>query len=149
MASVISKSLESNRMKRKAENITMGIKRACSIGVPIKAVKTPKCPFICYECKVQFEVTEPQSPREEKETKCTECGSRDIQRVDNPSCSISTPGETSMLMWNYLCHNCRVQFKLPVPRGPREEKETKCAECGSRDIQRIMSCEDNNCPPGG
>ena len=131
------------------ENATMGVKRACSIAVPVEAIKTPKCQCICYKCRIQFELPEPQSLQEEKGAVCPECRSEDIQIVYAPSCSIDTPGKMKMLMWKYLCHNCRVQFELPVPSGPKEEKETVCPECGSRDIQTIRTFEHDNCPPGG
>lgn len=53
-----------------------------------------------------------------------------------------------MLMWQFDCRQCKADFEVPVPRGPREERELRCLECGSKDIQRRLSkCE--IAPPGG
>jgi rRNA maturation endonuclease Nob1 len=41
------------------------------------------------------------------------------------------------LTWKLKCHQCKAIFEVLVPRGPREEKELKCIECGSISIERI------------
>jgi rRNA maturation endonuclease Nob1 len=50
------------------------------------------------------------------------------------------PGENEReikLTWELTCRQCKSSFELPVPRGPREEKELKCPKCGSEYIERI------------
>ena len=117
--------------------------------MPDETDKILKYQYICYTCRAQFDLPEPDELGKETIPECSACGSKDVQHVNAPSCSIEQPGELDMLMWKYLCHNCRTQFELPVPRGPREEKETGCPECRGRDIQRIKTFEQNDCPPGG
>jgi rRNA maturation endonuclease Nob1 len=39
--------------------------------------------------------------------------------------------------WELNCHQCKSNFEVPVPFGPREERELKCPHCGSKDIERI------------
>ena len=73
----------------------------------------------------------------------------DIERLDSCSCPINLPAEVKMLKWEYLCHQCEAQFELPVPRGPKEEKERDCPRCGSRDIERLNVFDLSVCPPGG
>jgi rRNA maturation endonuclease Nob1 len=41
-----------------------------------------------------------------------------------------------IMTWELTCRQCKSNFELPVPRGPREEKELKCPECGSKEIVR-------------
>jgi len=41
------------------------------------------------------------------------------------------------MTWELTCRQCDSKFELPVPRGPREEKELKCPRCGSKQIERI------------
>jgi len=126
----------------------MAVQSARSNTVPVETDEKSKFTCICYKCRAQFELSESQASQGGKGAECPECRSRDIQIVYAPSCSIDTPGEIKMLMWEYLCHNCRAQFELPVPRGPKEEKETECPNCGSKNIQRVM-IELGTCPPGG
>lgn len=127
----------------------MNVRKNSSITAPVKADKSFKYQYICYTCRSQFDLPEPGNLSEGEKAQCSACGSKDVQNVHAPSCSMEPPGELNMLMWEYLCHNCRTQFELPVPRGPREENETACTACGSRDIQRIKNFEQNDCPPGG
>jgi DNA-directed RNA polymerase subunit RPC12/RpoP len=49
----------------------------------------------------------------------------------------SCPLPTSILMWEYECHDCKAKFHTPVPRGPKEERETSCPQCESADVQRL------------
>ncbi len=54
-----------------------------------------------------------------------------------------------MLTWFFTCRQCKTQFEVPVPRGPREEKELKCLKCGSQKIERVEACKTGYVPPGG
>ena len=45
------------------------------------------------------------------------------------------PGD--ILTWEYECHSCKARFHTPVPRGPKEERNTKCPRCASPDIERM------------
>lgn len=127
----------------------MSVQEAEKITIPIETDGTLKFQYICYTCRTQFDLHEPGDPREQKTAECPACGSKDVQNVSAPCCSIESPGEMSALTWRYLCHHCRGQFETNVPRGPREEKETACPACGSQDIQRIKGLEQDACPPGG
>ena len=127
----------------------MSIHKDSGITIPAETDKGFKYQYICYKCRSQFDLPESINLSGQKTAECSTCGSKDVQNINAPSCSIEPAGELNMLMWEYLCHNCRTQFELPVPRGPREENETACAACGSRDIQRIKNFEQNDCPPGG
>ena len=53
--------------------------------------------------------------------------------ASGPACEL--PGGN--LMWEYECHNCSVKFKTQVPCGPREEREIRCPDCGSANIERL------------
>ena len=102
--------------------------------------------YVCLQCTALFELPEPHSPAE---AKCPQCGSVDVEKLDGRSCSISPPTDAKMLTWEYACHQCEARFELPVPRGPKEEKETKCPRCGSMDLERLNVFSLSACPPGG
>ena len=64
-----------------------------------------------------------------------------MNELDGKFCVLNrenTAGTLSddMIMWEYECHRCKSTFKVPVPRGPSEEKQIKCPQCGSMDITR-------------
>jgi len=42
-----------------------------------------------------------------------------------------------IVTWELTCHECKSSFEVPVPSGPREEKELECPHCGSKDIGRM------------
>jgi len=42
-----------------------------------------------------------------------------------------------ILTWELTCHQCKSNFEVPVPFGPREERELECPHCRSKDIGRI------------
>jgi rRNA maturation endonuclease Nob1 len=42
-----------------------------------------------------------------------------------------------ILTWELTCHQCKSNFEVLVPFGPREEKALECPHCGSKDIGRI------------
>jgi DNA-directed RNA polymerase subunit RPC12/RpoP len=39
----------------------------------------------------------------------------------------------------YICHQCRVEFELPITDTAESGREVKCPECGSVDIQVIKA----------
>ena len=41
------------------------------------------------------------------------------------------------MTWQLACRQCRANFVVEVPFGPKEERELKCPDCGSKDIGRI------------
>jgi len=100
----------------------------------LKGMKMLTWEYMCHQCKARFELPAPCRPAGEKEAKCPECGSMDVE---------------TLLTWEYVCHQCKAQFELPVPRGPADEKEAKCPECGSMDIERVNVCLCSIAPPGG
>jgi rRNA maturation endonuclease Nob1 len=51
--------------------------------------------------------------------------------------------------WQYVCHHCKAEFTMPVPKGPTEEKSRVCPQCGKANIIRIKSAKTEACPPGG
>ncbi|OGN99097.1 MAG: hypothetical protein A2Y89_00430 [Chloroflexi bacterium RBG_13_51_18] len=51
--------------------------------------------------------------------------------------------------WRYKCQKCRAVFTMPAPRGPADEKNRKCPECGGAEIQRTDLVKSEACPPGG
>jgi len=53
------------------------------------------------------------------------------------------------LTWELTCRQCKSSFEVPVPRGPREEKELKCPQCGSEYIERIAVSTHGPPPCGG
>ena len=54
----------------------------------------------------------------------------------NAGKTTSTADIDDMIMWEYECHQCKSRFKVPVPRGPTEEKQMKCIICKSMNITR-------------
>jgi rRNA maturation endonuclease Nob1 len=42
-----------------------------------------------------------------------------------------------IMTWELACHQCKSNFEVPVPFGPKEEREITCPHCGSKDIGRI------------
>ena len=66
----------------------------------------------------------------------------DVENLSIRSCESGPPP------WEYVCHQCEALFELPAPRGPTEEKEARCLECGSKDIERlnVYNWEAQPCP---
>jgi len=78
----------------------------------------------------------PEAPSQEKE-----------KGVEVLEVSPKTPGDT--LLWKYDCHECKITFEKPPPRGPKEERETRCPGCGSMDIERLNTGGLAETPCGG
>ena len=57
------------------------------------------------------------------------------------------PSET--LLWEYECCQCKTTFEKPPPRGPKEERETRCPGCGSMDLKRLNTGGLAETPCGG
>ena len=94
--------------------------------------------YLCHQCKTPFNVSAPPGSKDEEETRCPECGSMPVERL--PSWApIGFNLNASPDKWEYACHQCKITFKLPVPRGPSEEKTFKCPECGSMHIERLTA----------
>ena len=53
------------------------------------------------------------------------------------------------MTWELTCRLCKSNFEVPVPRGPREEKELKCPKCESKYIERIEALSQGAPPPCG
>jgi len=74
----------------------------------------------------------------------------DVNKLNCESCPISKPSANSdILMWVYYCSNCEAYFETTVPKGPREEKQTTCPMCNSKDIERFDTTCCEIAPPGG
>jgi predicted Zn-ribbon and HTH transcriptional regulator len=54
-----------------------------------------------------------------------------------------------IMTWELTCRQCKFNFEVPVPRGPREEKELKCPKCESKYIERIETLSEGVAPPCG
>ncbi len=104
--------------------------------------------YMCNQCQALFELPEPLDLPDERDTKCPECGSTNIERLHICSVDVCLD-ESGPPPWEYVCYQCKSYFQIPVPRGPAEEKETKCPECGSGDIERVDVGSHSVCPPGG
>ena len=92
--------------------------------------------YLCQQCKNLFDLSVLPGPEEEKEVKCTECRSMNVERLNVwiPNvCSL----EEGPPPWEYVCNQCKSLFEIPVPHGPAEEKGTKCPNCGSNDLERV------------
>jgi DNA-directed RNA polymerase subunit RPC12/RpoP len=65
-------------------------------------------------------------------------------------CSWPRKSKPQIIMtWEFTCRQCKSNFEVPVPRGPREEKELKCLKCGSKYIERIEVPIEGPPPCGG
>jgi len=51
--------------------------------------------------------------------------------------------------WEFTCHQCKSNFEVPAPFGPKEERELKCPHCGSKDIARIEALNQDAPQCGG
>jgi DNA-directed RNA polymerase subunit RPC12/RpoP len=67
----------------------------------------------------------------------------DIDLESGASCPIGPPA------WHYQCNECGREFDMPVPSGPREEKERTCPGCGTKNIAVTNVVKAEACPPGG
>jgi len=54
-----------------------------------------------------------------------------------------------IITWELTCHQCKSNFEVPVPFGPKEERELMCPHCGSKDIGRIEALKDDAPQCGG
>jgi DNA-directed RNA polymerase subunit RPC12/RpoP len=74
-----------------------------------------------------------------------------LQEKEASACALGdspkTPGGD--LLWKYDCHECKITFEKPPPRGPKEERETRCPGCGSMDIERLNTGGLAETPCGG
>ena len=41
------------------------------------------------------------------------------------------------LKWQFECNQCKAKFECDVPRGPEEERNIECHNCGSKDIKNL------------
>jgi rRNA maturation endonuclease Nob1 len=51
--------------------------------------------------------------------------------------------------WDLACHQCKSNFEVPAPFGPRDENELECPHCGSNDIERIEASNQDAPQCGG
>jgi rRNA maturation endonuclease Nob1 len=66
--------------------------------------------------------------------------------------SKSTPEENKrevIITWELTCHQCKSNFEVRAPFGPKEERELKCPDCGSKDIGRIEASNQDAPQCGG
>jgi len=53
------------------------------------------------------------------------------------------------VIWELSCRQCKSNFEVPAPFGPREERELKCPHCGSKHIERIEALSQDAPQCGG
>ncbi len=51
--------------------------------------------------------------------------------------STDNSGSKEAFKLRYICHQCRVEFELPITDNAESESEIICPECGGVDIQVI------------
>jgi rRNA maturation endonuclease Nob1 len=54
-----------------------------------------------------------------------------------------------IVTWQLTCHQCKSNFEVEAPFGPKEERELKCPDCGSKDIGRIEALKEDAPQCGG
>jgi DNA-directed RNA polymerase subunit RPC12/RpoP len=54
-----------------------------------------------------------------------------------------------MVTWQLACRQCRANFEVEAPFGPKEERALKCPHCGSKDIGRIEASNQDAPQCGG
>jgi DNA-directed RNA polymerase subunit RPC12/RpoP len=54
-----------------------------------------------------------------------------------------------MVTWELTCRQCKSNFEVSAPFGPKEERELKCPHCGSKDIGRIEASSQDAPQCGG
>jgi DNA-directed RNA polymerase subunit RPC12/RpoP len=51
--------------------------------------------------------------------------------------------------WELICHQCKSNFEVEAPFGPKEERELKCPRCVRKYIGRIEALNDDAPQCGG
>jgi len=64
------------------ENAPQCANRASLLEHPGSRLRALTWEYDCRSCKFHFDTPVPRGPKEEREMKCTRCGSRDIVRVN-------------------------------------------------------------------
>jgi DNA-directed RNA polymerase subunit RPC12/RpoP len=60
------------------------------------------------------------------------------EKIVSASKSMAQENKRNIIVtWQLACRQCRANFVVEVPFGPKEERELKCPDCGSKDIGRI------------
>ncbi len=53
------------------------------------------------------------------------------------------------LTWRFSCRDCKSEFEVEVPRGPREERELRCPSCEGQNIEKMEPASAQNGPSCG
>jgi rRNA maturation endonuclease Nob1 len=54
-----------------------------------------------------------------------------------------------IVTWQLTCHQCKSNFEVEAPSGPKEERALMCPLCGSRDIARVEASKQDAPQCGG
>jgi rRNA maturation endonuclease Nob1 len=90
-----------------------------------------ECTLLCRQCRNVFKAPVAAGLIVKLEMKCPKCGSLDIGEAPAWAPLGSGLNIFESSEWEYECQQCRNKFKMPVPKSPSEQKERRCAICGS------------------
>jgi len=54
-----------------------------------------------------------------------------------------------IVTWQITCRQCKSNFEVEAPFGPREERALRCPHCGSKDVERVEASNQDAPQCGG
>lgn len=93
--------------------------------------------YLCKKCWNVFDYSIPEGPSSGEQIHCPVCCSVDVMEAPPWAPLDSGKNIFDSNEWQYECQDCKVRFKMPIPKSPSEDKSRRCPYCNSGHLHLI------------
>jgi DNA-directed RNA polymerase subunit RPC12/RpoP len=97
--------------------------------------------FLCKKCWHIFDLPEPDSSSGNLKIKCPSCSATDVMEAPPWAPLDSGKNIFASNEWQYECQQCKLKFKMPIPKSPSEDKSRECPVCHSRHLHLLTGAK--------
>jgi len=96
-----------------------------------------RCRLLCKKCRHVFDMEIPGDSFRGTEVRCQKCGCADVMEAPTWAPLGSGLNIFENDTWEYQCQQCKITFKLPIPKSPAEDKSRRCLFCNSEHLHLL------------
>jgi len=97
--------------------------------------------FLCKKCWNVFDFYASGDNVADVKVCCPACRGSDVMEAPPWAPLDSGKNIFDSNIWQYECQDCKLKFKMPIPKTPTEDKNRECPVCHSRHLHLLTGAK--------